>query len=193
MFARTDKLFARPCWRDDLATLMTCPVRCVLGRPAWPPDPDDRPDNLCGPRSKYPSSLLIFERNPDQPRLIGGADIAQGDAMLVLNCWSIEQDVDLSEMTNILQQVIAAIGDRAIASGCFIGSDRSKQVLRKLGFHPAGRAAMLKDHGRADRRCPFQYYSLDRPERSRRPAGVRASPDISARPRIRDIPAPALL
>lgn len=192
MFARTANLFVRPCWRDDLMTLARSLVTPELGCPVWPPVPDDGQGPSVHGKHCFSTSLLVFERSPDQPRLVGGIGFQNDDGAVELGCWTTGRRDDAWPLQDALRQVIGALGGQKLVSGHFRDNARSAHLLRSLGFRPTGRIVVREDRLHRSRRRPYELFAFDDVKASHRPAAAALMPNASVFQPTRDTRAPAL-
>lgn len=156
MFARTPRLLLRPGWMEDaqaLALAINDPaVARNLTRVPSPYGPDDAEAFLALPQHPRLPRLLAFTRTQGAPRLVGGCGVHLDEqGAPELGYWIARPYWGLGFATEAARAVLdmaRANGIRNIKAGHFIDNPASGNVLRKLGFHFAGRIEKRYSLGR---------------------------------------------
>ena len=146
MFARTERLLLRPGWTEDAPALFAAiadegVVRNLASAP-WPYRLRDAEAFLASPRDPVLPSLLIFERGPAEPRLVGACGLGRRPSGAVeLGYWIARPFWG----RGIATEACAALIDIArtlvlpsLEGSHFLDNPASGRVLEKLGFEPIG-------------------------------------------------------
>lgn len=192
MFARTERLLLRPSWAEDAAELhgAIADERIVrnLARAPWPYALSDAEEFVSTEASILYPSFLLTQRTDGAPRIIGGCGLHEQDGHVELGYWIARDHWGLgyaTEAARALVEIARAIGHRQLRARHFVDNPASGRVLRKAGFTPSGRMAMLHSRGRnASAPCALYEQYLDGEDQ----AGDGAiPPKLPAPPTIRQI------
>ena len=142
MFARTPRLLLRPGFPEDAPALATAIADMAIVRNLavvpWPYGLRDAEAFLASPRDPVLPSLLIFERTPAEPRLIGSCGVARRPSGAVeLGYWIARPFWGrgfATEACSALIDIARALGLASLEASHFIDNPASARVLEKLGF-----------------------------------------------------------
>jgi RimJ/RimL family protein N-acetyltransferase len=135
MFIRTERLFLRPGWPEDLEEL-----REVLGN-----EEAAMRDSSSRSREPFLAHFFINLRDDDGPRLIGGIGLAKVGSDVELDFWVAPrhrgQGYAAEAVRAVLRQAAMLGHDRVIAMH-FADNAASARVLEQAGFAPTGKTCM---------------------------------------------------
>lgn len=169
MFARTKRLTLRPGWLEDAPALAAAiGYEHVVGNLAhvpWPYSVGDAEAFLTQPRGSTQPNFLIFEAQPEAPRLVGGIsielDAADGPEFgywLTPGAWGRGYATEAGRQ--VVEMARHALKLRRLRSGHFIDNPASGRVLSKLGFRPTGRIEPRHSRARGVE-VPCALFELD--------------------------------
>ena len=149
MFARTPRLLLRPGFPEDAPALASAiadkAIVMNLAVVPWPYSMRDAEGFLATPRDPILPSLLIFERGPSAPRLVGGCGLARRSSGSVeLGYWIAKSAWGRGYATEActgLIDIARALSLTSLEAAHFIDNPASGRVLEKLGFEPLGMVA----------------------------------------------------
>jgi RimJ/RimL family protein N-acetyltransferase len=146
MFARTPRLLLRPGFPEDAPALVSAIadeaiVRNLSAVP-WPYRMRDAEAFLASPRDPVLPSLLVFERTPFEPRLIGSCGLGRRPSGSVeMGYWIARANWGRGFATEACSALIAiarTLGLPSLEGSHFLDNPASARVLEKLGFEPIG-------------------------------------------------------
>jgi RimJ/RimL family protein N-acetyltransferase len=146
MFARTPRLLLRPGFPEDAPALVSAIadeaiVRNLSAVP-WPYRMRDAEAFLASPRDPVLPSLLVFERTPLEPRLIGSCGLGRRPSGSVeMGYWIARTNWGrgfATEACSALIGIARALGLPSLEGSHFLDNPASARVLEKLGFEPIG-------------------------------------------------------
>jgi len=146
MFARTERLLLRPGFPEDAPALAAAIadekiVRNLATAP-WPYSLRDAEAFLAAPRDPVLPSLLIMERTPGEPRLVGACGLGRRPSGAVeLGYWIAQPHWGrgiATEAGRALIDIACALRLPALEGSHFLDNPASGRVLEKLGFVPTG-------------------------------------------------------
>ena len=146
MFLRTERLFLRPPWLEDVPELTHAigreSVVRMLARAPWPYGEGDARRWVEQPRNPYLPSLLVTL--PDQDgRIVGGCSLDDGESVPEVGYWIAPEYWGRGYATEALDGLLSLArmaGHRRVLGRRAADNPASGQVLRKAGFRPTGRS-----------------------------------------------------
>ena len=146
MFARTPRLLLRPGFPEDAPALAAAiadqAIVKNLATAPWPFRMRDAEAFLASPRDPVLPSLLIFERTPEAPQLVGSCGLGRRPSGAVeMGYWIAHAywgQGFATEACNALVDIARALGLPRLEGSHFIDNPASARVLEKLGFEPTG-------------------------------------------------------
>jgi RimJ/RimL family protein N-acetyltransferase len=150
MFARTERLFLRPPWPEDLAAYHAAhdhwSVIYNLSTAPWPFGIEDARERIAKAAETPPHevSCVILKRTDGEPELIGSIGCSHWNARVP------HPEIGYSiapahwgqgyaaEAAGAVLDAVFAMGHPAICAGHWVDNPRSGRVLEKLGFEPTG-------------------------------------------------------
>ena len=146
MFARTPRLLLRPGFPEDAPALAAAiadqAIVKNLATAPWPFRMRDAEAFLASPRDPVLPSLLIFERTPEAPQLVGSCGLGRRPSGAVeMGYWIARAYWGrgfATEACNALVDIARALGLPRLEGSHFIDNPASARVLEKLGFEPTG-------------------------------------------------------
>ena len=166
MFLRTERLFLRPAWLEDVPELTRAiaqePVVRMLARVPWPYREEHARAWIESPKDpRLPNLLLTL---PDEGgRIVGNCGLHQEDGQIEVGYWIKPGYWGRGFATEGLKGVLSLarlLGHRRIVSRHAMDNPASGRVLRKAGFRPTGRARAFHSLGRGAR-VEGPEYALD--------------------------------
>lgn len=155
MFIRTERLFLRPGWPEDIEELMALLrddefVRNMpIGR--MPESVEDFRAYLSRPREKLLPNFFMYLRAAGGATLVGGIGLGRSDADVELGYWISHRFRGRGYAAEAVRAVLAqarALGHRRIVASHFTDNDSSVRVLEGAGFTRTGQTRMRHSHGR---------------------------------------------
>src|SRR5690349_11335936 len=146
MFARTPRLLLRPGFPEDAPALASAIsdeaiVRNLAAVP-WPYSIRDAEAFLAKPRDPILPSLLIFERGPGAPLLVGACGLGRRPSGSVeIGYWIARAfwgSGYATEACVALVDIARTLGLPSLEGSHFIDNPASGRVLEKLGFEALG-------------------------------------------------------
>jgi RimJ/RimL family protein N-acetyltransferase len=146
MFARTPRLLLRPGFPEDAPALASAIADLAIARNLanvpWPYRMRDAEAYLASPRDPVLPSLLIFERGPGAPQLIGACGLGRRPSGSVeLGYWIARPFWGrgyATEACTALIDIARTLGIPSLEGSHFIDNSASARVLDKLGFVSLG-------------------------------------------------------
>ena len=146
MFARTPRLLLRPGFPEDAPALAGAiadeTIARNLANVPWPYRMADAEAFLAAPRDPYLPSMLIFERTPAAPLLIGACGLGRRPSGAVEMGYWISRPFwsrgFATEACTSLVEIARALRLTSIEGAHFLDNPASARVLEKLGFEPLG-------------------------------------------------------
>ena len=146
MFARTPRLLLRPGFPEDAPALAAAighkSIARNLANVPWPYRMRDAEAFLASPRDPVLPSLLIFERTPGAPQLVGACGLGRRPSGAVeMGYWIAREHWGrglATEACGALIDIARTLGFSAVEGSHFIDNPASARVLEKLGFEPRG-------------------------------------------------------
>ena len=146
MFARTPRLLLRPGFPEDAPALASAIADQAIARNLvsvpWPYRMRDAEAFLASPRDPVLPSLLIFERTPGAPQLIGACGLGRRPSGAVeMGYWIARLFWSrgfATEACTALIEIAATLGLAQLEGSHFLDNPASARVLEKLGFEPVG-------------------------------------------------------
>jgi RimJ/RimL family protein N-acetyltransferase len=146
MFARTPRLLLRPGFPEDAPALVSAIadeaiVRNLSAVP-WPYRMRDAEAFLASARDPVLPNLLVFERTPFEPRLIGSCGLGRRPSGSVEMGYWIARPFwgrgFATEACSAMVEIARALGLAQLEGSHFLDNPASARVLEKLGFEPIG-------------------------------------------------------
>ena len=146
MFARTPRLLLRPGFPEDAPALAAAIADEAIVRNLavvpWPYGLRDAEAFLASPRDPILPSVLIFERTPAEPRLIGACGLGRRPSGAVEMGYWISRPYwgrgFATEACLALIDIARALALPSLEGSHFVDNPASARVLDKLGFEPVG-------------------------------------------------------
>jgi RimJ/RimL family protein N-acetyltransferase len=146
MFARTPRLLLRPGFPEDAPALAAAiadeAIARNLANVPWPYRMRDAEAFLASPRDPILPSLLVFERTPAAPRLVGACGLGRRPSGAVeLGYWIAPTHWGrgyATEACAALVEIARMLGLASLEGSHFIDNPASARVLEKLGFRARG-------------------------------------------------------
>jgi len=173
MFARTARLLLRPGFPEDALALVAAigdeAIARSLANVPWPYGMRDAEAFLASPRDPILPSLLIFERGPAAPQLVGACGLGRRPSGSVEMGYWIARSFwgrgFATEACTALVDIARTLGLSSLEGSHFIDNPASSRVLEKLGFEPSGivapRMGCARGHDVPARLMRLQLVSYD--------------------------------
>lgn len=161
MFIRSERLFLRPAWAEDMADVVAAigneTVVQSLDRAPWP----YRPDPACMAAS-HPHFLVTLP-GADGARLIGCAGFAACEGETEIGMFTAPQYAGQGYASEALRSLLAlarTLGHRRVIARPFHDEAAWRRVLEKVCFRPTGRLSerLHRARGVAE---PVRVHALD--------------------------------
>jgi RimJ/RimL family protein N-acetyltransferase len=146
MFARTPRLLLRPGFPEDAPALASAiadqAIVMNLATAPWPYSIRDAEAFLASPRDPILPSLLILERGPAAPQLVGACGLGRRPSGSVeMGYWIAKAFWGrgyATEACTALLEIARTLRLPSLEGSHFIDNPASARVLEKLGFEPLG-------------------------------------------------------
>jgi RimJ/RimL family protein N-acetyltransferase len=145
MFIRTERLFLRPAWPEDIheiTQVLADDAVCGSGAIAEPQRP---PAQLRayfdGPQESRLPRFFINLRDDNGSKLIGSIGLGRSDSDVELGYWIARMHRGRGYAGEAVRAVLAqarALGHRRVVAAHFAGNEASARVLERSGFEPTG-------------------------------------------------------
>ncbi|KQM18325.1 GNAT family N-acetyltransferase [Novosphingobium sp. Leaf2] len=175
MFVRTERLFLRPGWPEDLDELVEalgCDVRHNAGVALPPTRLDAMRLYLDAPREPCLPRLLMYLRAPCRPKLVGGIGLARNQGEIEISYWITEQHRGRGFVGEALRAVVGqarTLGYPRVVTNDFAEQVASREALESAGFRDTGKLRVVREAGRAIQRAA-RIYVADLAGSAQRPA-----------------------
>ncbi|MBB4857380.1 RimJ/RimL family protein N-acetyltransferase [Novosphingobium chloroacetimidivorans] len=155
MFIRTERLFLRPGWPEDMGELVEVldedAVRRSIGISALPRSAVALREYISRPRDPLLPHFFINLRDDAGARLIGGIGLGRYGKDVELGYWIAQRHRGLGYATEAVRAVLAEarmLGHREIVALHFADNEASARVLQTSGFKPTGETRARLSIGR---------------------------------------------
>jgi RimJ/RimL family protein N-acetyltransferase len=154
MFLRTERLFLRPAWLEDVTELTRAigqpSVVSMLARVPWPYTEDHARAWIARPKAPDLPSLLVTL--PEQGgRIVGGCGLHLDEGDAAVGYWVAPEHWGRGYATEALGGFLSlarAMGHHRIVGRHAADNPASGRVLRKAGFRPTGRTRPFRSLSR---------------------------------------------
>ena len=171
MFIRSERLFLRPAWSEDIpdlhAAISDQRVVSNLTSVAWPQAVEDARDFVNRPRDRRHPAFLITMPGARGSRIVGAIGLREDAEFAELVYWLAPEVWGRGFATEAARAVLRlahTLGHREVRAIHFVDNPASGRVLSKLGFQPVGNVSMQYSHGRGCAAPAREYRSrLDGP------------------------------
>jgi len=189
MFIRTERLFLRPTWPDDLdefvALLNHEEVARNIGTKMLPDSAEKAMEAISAPRDPLLPHFFINLRTDDGLKLIGGIGLGRDGEDVELGYW-IGRDYwgqgFAGEAVEAVLKNAWMLGHPRIVANHVADSEATARVLLKAGFHPTGTIGTRYSRARGGD-VEVMTYVADRPAMPgliATPAKVVNAPNLTA-------------
>ncbi|PEQ12963.1 GNAT family N-acetyltransferase [Novosphingobium sp. PC22D] len=145
MFIRTERLFLRPSWPEDVDELLDVlrddEVARNLAVVALPSDAEAARRYLEQPRDPFLPHFFIYLRGAHGSRLVGGIGLGRHGNEVELGYWIAQAHRGRGYAAEAVRAVLAqarALGHHRIYASHFADNGASARVLQSVGFAPTG-------------------------------------------------------
>lgn len=154
MFLRTERLFLRPAWIEDVPELTHAighePVVRMLARVPWPYTESHARAFIAQDRDRRLPNLLVTV--PEQGgRIVGGVGLHDDEGRPAVGYWIAPGEWGRGYATEALGGLLSlarVAGHRSVIGRHAADNPASGRVLRKVGFTPTGRSRPFSSLGR---------------------------------------------
>lgn len=155
MFIRSERLFLRPAWPEDLEETFAlvndqAVVRNLASAP-WPYTIEDAREFLARPREAMLPNFFVTLPSAEGTRLIGHVGLARDHDEVELGYWIAPAYWGQGYATEAARAVLnlaKVLGHRRVIAGHFTDNPASGRVLEKVGFAPTGARRIRYSAGR---------------------------------------------
>lgn len=155
MFVRTERLFLRPGWPEDLEELLTLlgdeSIVRSIGVAPLPTSVSELRDYLARPRESLMPHFFINLREDGAARVIGGIGLARSGAEVELGYWIAPAYRGRGYAAEAVRAVLGharILGHRRIVAAHFAENAASARVLEQAGFVATGAVSARPSVGR---------------------------------------------
>jgi RimJ/RimL family protein N-acetyltransferase len=156
MFVRTERLFLRPAWPEDLDDLVAAlgeeDIQRNVGVAPLPRTAQDVRAYLDRPRDPRLPHFFMYLRAPGGPQLVGGIGLGQYDEDVEVGYWIASRHRGRGFAGEALRAVVGQariLGHKRIVASHFADSPGTHQVLESAGFRDTGQVRSRYSAGRA--------------------------------------------
>lgn len=184
MFVRTERLFLRPGWPEDLEDLLQAlededDQRYAAAR-RLPRSAGELREFLARPRDPRLPHFVMYLRSPDGPELVGGIGFGRNGDEVEVGYWIAPRfrgrGYAVEAMRAVLRQA-RSLGHRRVFANHFADDGASPIALENAGFHDTGRVHSLYNVGmRREGKARVYVAELERRTSSRVEATVDTGP-----------------
>lgn len=182
MFIRTERLFLRPGWPEDLDDLLEAlgddAVRRTVEVSALPRTPEGLRDYLGRPRDPLTPHFFMYLRDDQGAKLVGGIGFGRHGDDVEVGYWIARRHrgrgFALEALRAVLEQA-RTLGHSRLIARHFIDGGATMRVLEAAGFRHAGQEGPRHSDGRGgSATASLHVVELDRRARPR-PIGSGAA------------------
>ena len=166
MFMRSERLFLRPGWPEDLDELYMLlsdeDVVRNLARDPWPLSVEDARDIICRPRDRLLPHLFITVPGHAGARLVGSIGLGRDGDEVELGYWIAKDHRGRGYATEAVRAMLnlsRALGHKQLLATHYSDNPGSFRVLEKAGFRRSGGSCERSSTGR-DGPAPATHYSI---------------------------------
>lgn len=167
MFIRSERLFLRPAWPEDLEETFAIindesVVRNLASAP-WPYTRDDARDFLVREQDAMLPNFFITLPAADGAKVIGNIGLQRDHDDIEIGYWIARAHWGQGFATEAVRAVLSlarVLGHRHIVAGHFTDNPASGRVLEKAGFAATGRKRIRYSAGRCGV-APAIAYAID--------------------------------
>ena len=167
MFIRTERLFLRPGWPEDLDDLIEAfnddAIQRTVAVSALPRTRDAVRAYLDRPRNPRLPHFFMYLRGAHGAKLVGGIGLGQSGDDVEIGYWIASayrgQGYAIEALRAVVDQA-RALGHRRLIAKHFSDNDASARVLEAAGFHDTGRETQRYSEGRGEE-APARLYVVD--------------------------------
>lgn len=156
MFVRTERLFLRPAWPEDLDDLVEAlkeeDIQRNVGVGQLPRTAQEIHAYLNRPRNPRLPHFFIYLRAPEGPRLVGGIGLGLYDDDVEVGYWIAARYRGRGFAGEALRAVIRqarSLGYKRVLASHFADARANQQVLESAGFRDTGEVRLRFSAGRA--------------------------------------------
>ncbi|WP_313434118.1 GNAT family N-acetyltransferase [Novosphingobium sp.] len=179
MFVRTERLFLRPGWPEDVDELVDAisdeAVQRNLGVGELPRSTHAMRDYLTRPRDPRLPHFFMYLRTPGGPKLVGGIGLGRIEDDVELGYWIAPSHRGRGFAREAVRAVLAqarTLGHRRVVASHFADNPATRNVLEETGFADSGTERERFSQGRGMpvrariyvanlEAMPFQYAARD--------------------------------
>lgn len=155
MFVRTERMFLRPAWPEDLDDLVQIledeDIRRNIGVAPLPRSAPELRAYLERPRDPRLPSFFMYLRSAEGPQLVGSIGLAGNDDEVELGYWVAPRFRGRGYATEAVRAVLTqarSLGHRRVYANHFADSGASARVLESAGFCDTGQIRSRYSAGR---------------------------------------------
>lgn len=167
MFVRTERLFLRPAWPEDLdelvAVLLEKDIQRNVGVGPLPATVEEVRAFIERPRDPRLPHFFIYLRAPDGPRFVGGIGLGRHEGEVEVGYWIAERYRGRGFAGEALRAVVSearALGYSRLVASHFVDSPTAHSVLEGAGFRDTGKVRSRFSATRA-MECTARIYVAD--------------------------------
>ncbi|KMS55153.1 GCN5 family acetyltransferase [Novosphingobium barchaimii LL02] len=156
MFVRTERLFLRPAWPEDLddivEALLDEDIQRNLGVAPLPSTIEGIKAYIEGPGDPRLPNFFMYLRAPGGPQLVGGIGLGRYEGDVEVGCWIVPGQRGRGFAGEALRAMIAqarALGYRRLVASHFADCVGTQSVLENAGFRDTGQVRSRYSAGRA--------------------------------------------
>lgn len=155
MFVRTERLFLRPGWPEDVDELVEAisdeAVQRNLGIGELPRSTRAMRDYLSRPRDPRLPHFFMYLRAPGGPKLVGGIGLGRIEDEVELGYWIAPAHRGRGFAREAVRAVLAqarSLGHRRVVASQFADNPATRDVLEETGFSDSGNERERFSEGR---------------------------------------------
>lgn len=162
MFVRTERLFLRPGWPEDVDELVEAisddAVQRNVGVSVLPRTAQAMRDYLVLDRDPHLPHFFMYLRSPDGPRLVGGIGLGRFEGGVEMGYWIAPAYRGKGYAREAVRALLAqarALGHRRVFASYFEEAPATRNVLEATGFNDSGECRERFSHTRG---MPFKAH-----------------------------------
>jgi RimJ/RimL family protein N-acetyltransferase len=172
MFVRTERLFLRPGWPEDVDDLVEAisddAGERKLGAGELPRSMGAMRDYLARPRDPRLPHFFMYLRSPGGPKLVGGIGLGRIEDEVELGYWIAPCHRGRGFAREAVRAVLAqarSLGHRRVVVSHFADNPATREVLEETGFADSGAECERFSHGEPVRARIYVANLTERPFR----------------------------
>ncbi|MEJ2457139.1 MAG: GNAT family N-acetyltransferase [Novosphingobium sp.] len=186
MFVRTERLFLRPGWPEDIDDLVEAfnddLIQRTIAVPAMPRTRKAVREYLDRPRDPRLPHFFMYLRGAHGAKLVGGIGLSKFGDDVEVGYWitsGYRGKGYASEALRAIVEQARVLGYHRLVAKHFVDSSASARVLEAAGFHDTGKDYPRCNAGRGEE-APARLYAVDLDRRGWNSSAEKSGEALSA-------------